>query len=134
MSERTKAGTFKKGVSGNPSGRPKSSKMTSKDRKEFKDDPMGALMYLMNTAETSVDVYKYAKELLPYCKPKLSSIKSEIEQETTVTIKIEGFEGISMEQPKQVVDESNVIDLTAEEVETVAADRVDQLKKAKKKK
>jgi hypothetical protein len=120
--KRTNKGTFKKGQSGNPSGRPKSSNLTAADRKNFKDSPMEALMYLMNTARTKEEVYKYAKELMPYVKPKLSSVKSEIEQETTVTVKIEGFEPIPLEA--QTVD---CIDLTAEEVEEVVKDRVEQL-------
>jgi len=122
MTTRTTKGTFKKGQSGNPSGRPKSSTLTEADRKKFKDNPMDALMYLMNTAKTKEEVYKYAKELMPYVKPKLSSVKSEIEQETTITIRIEGFEPIMLE-----AQDTSCIDLTEEEVDEVVKDRIEQL-------
>ena len=123
---RDKKGQFVKGKSGNPSGRPKSSNLTQKDRDGFKDDPMTALLYLMNTARTKEEVYKYAKELMPYCKPKLSSIKSEIEQETTITIKIEGFGDLSLEDKAKTI-EGDSINLTTEEIDNAVKDRVKEL-------
>ena len=130
VEKRTNKGTFAKGKSGNPSGRPKSSNLTAADRKNFKDSPMEALMYLMNTARTKEEVYKYAKELMPYVKPKLSSIKSEIEQETTVTIKIEGFEPIQLDaEDTPKIEEADYIDLTKDEVKAVADERVKELGK-----
>ena len=133
VEKRTAKGQFVKGQSGNKSGRPKSSNLTAADRGEFKDDPMRALYYLMNTARTKEEVYKYAKELMPYVKPKLSSIKSEIEQETTVTIKIEGFEPIKLEaEDVPAIENADYIDLTKEEVKDVADKRVKELAKPKK--
>jgi len=137
MVKRTSKGTFSKGVSGNPTGRPKAYKatpMTAKDSKKYKDDPKKALLHLLNTAETRDEVFKYAKELLPYVTPRLASIQSEVKTEKTVTIKIEGFEPLSLENKAdtaKVVEGECVEELTKESLEQLKKDKLSQVKPKK---
>jgi len=95
-------GKFQKGVSGNPSGRSKSTKLTAADRKklakmvedniEDKGFLKEVLAFLTEKAESVADVFKYVKEFAPYLMPKLSSIKSEINEVKEICIRIEGFD------------------------------------------
>jgi hypothetical protein len=122
MPSRDKEGKFVKGVSGNKSGRPKSAKLTQKDRDELvkivkdnvKDENLLSemLSFMLQRAEFITDVHKYLKEYAPFLAPKLSSIKQEIEQETTITIQIEGFEDINMidKTPEKGQIEADLID------------------------
>ena len=92
MAGRDDKGRFVKGgASPNPKGRPKKSKEPEVDSKKITGDPMKDLVHLLKTAKSRTEVFKYAKELLPYTNPKLSSVQSEIKEEKTVTITIEGF-------------------------------------------
>ena len=104
--KRNNKGQFAKGVSGNKSGRPASAKLTQKDRdnlvKIIKDNVKDKnllsemLAFMVERAEFVSDVHKYLKEYAPFLTPKLSSIKQEIEQETTIKIQIEGVEDIKI--------------------------------------
>ena len=95
-------GKFVKGVSGNPSGRSKSTKLTALDRKklvkiiEANITDAGflkeMLSFLTEKAESVADVFKYVKEFAPYLLPKLSSIKSEVSEVKEIKIRIEGFD------------------------------------------
>lgn len=98
MVVRNESGHFKKGVSGNPSGRPKSSKLTQKDKDALKafieaKDVDGMTAWLCERAETVSEAFKYIKELQPYLTPKLQSIKSEIREDKTITIQWQGEAG-----------------------------------------
>lgn len=125
---RTETGRFKKGQSGNMKGRPKKKPIPDVDNTQFKNNPMEALLYLLNNATSEAEVFKYAKELMPYCKPKLSSIQSEIKQEKTVTIHIEGF------QPLEVKNGNNakVIEGEALSIDELEAIKTSKLEKVKK--
>ncbi len=100
--ERNDSGKFVKGVSGNPSGRSKSTKLTAADRKKLvkiiEDNITDAgflkemLSFLTEKAESVADVFKYVKEFAPYLLPKLSSIKSEVSEVKEIKIRIEGFD------------------------------------------
>lgn len=104
--ERDSKGRIKKGQSLNKSGRPKSAKLTQKDRNELvkivedniqdKNLLSEMLSFMLERAELISDVHKYLKEYAPFLAPKLASIKQEIQEEKTVTIKIEGFQDMEM--------------------------------------
>ena len=106
VDKRDNKGQFVKGKSGNVSGRPKSAKLTQADRDEVvkiikdnvKDKSLLSemLSFMVERAELVSDVHKYLKEYAPFLSPKLSSIKQEIEQETTIRVVIEGIEDIEM--------------------------------------
>lgn len=126
MTKRTNKGTFAKGKSGNPSGRPK--KVVEQPvENTYGDDPMKALLYLLENARTKDEVFKYSKELMPYCKPKLSSVQSEVKQERTVTIQIEGFQPLELEDKSKVIDG----DFSVEDLEDKAAAKIEEIGKKK---
>ena len=125
------SGQFVKGQpSANPAGRPKKKPLPDIETAQFKDNPMEALIYLLNNATSEQDVFKYAKELMPYCKPKLSSIESQVKQDKTVTIKIEGFQPLEIENVGGKVIEGEVTqELTKDSLEQLKKDKLKDIKK-----
>jgi hypothetical protein len=127
------SGQFKKGQpSANPKGRPKKKPVPDVDNTQFKDNPKKALLYLLNNATTEQDVFKYAKALIDYCEPKLSSIQSQVKQEKTVTIQIEGFQPLEIEQAGGKVIEGEVVEddvLTKDSLEQLKKDKLKEVKK-----
>lgn len=118
---RDSKGRIKKGHSLNPTGRPKSAKLTQKDKDELvkivkdniKDKNLLSemLQFMLQRAENIVDVHKYLKEYAPFLTPKLSSIKQDIQEEKTIKIQIEGFSDMEMidktPKPKTIEDKND---------------------------
>jgi len=102
MTERDSKGRIKKGTSLNPSGRPKSAKLTQKDKDQLahivndniKDKNLLSemLQFMLERAENTADVHKYLKEYAPFLTPKLASLKQEVIEEKVITFRIEGLE------------------------------------------
>lgn len=89
--QRDAKGRLKKGYSGNPSGRPKTAKLTQKDKNELRKviaerDISKVLEFLCERAETIQDAFKYVKEFAPYLAPKLQTINSINKKDTTIEI------------------------------------------------
>ena len=116
---KNKAGHWKKGVSGNPTGRPKTEKLTAGDKKELKaltesGDIKGILAFMCERATTINDAFRYVKEFAPYLAPKLQSIQKvskvdntiKIEWQTEVMKKIENID----EEYDKLVGSPKVID------------------------
>lgn len=80
---------------------------------DFEGDPVKALTFLLNTASTREELFRYSKELMPYYKPKLSSIKNESKEDKTITIEI-----IGLHAEKQVT----LIDVNSGELQDVMKD------------
>jgi len=88
--ERTADGKFKKGVSGNPKGRPKKVKdgdLPKDFHDKVKSDPKKAYKELLKAASTRYEAAKYAKELMPYEYPKLSNVESVTKEIKAIEIK-----------------------------------------------
>jgi len=88
---KNKAGHWKKGVSGNPTGRPKTEKLTAADKKELKGiidkkDISELLGFMCERATTVNDAFRYVKEFAPYLAPKLQSIQNVSKVDNTITI------------------------------------------------
>lgn len=101
---------FIKGQSGNPSGRPKSIKLTTAQRELFKDDPKKALIWLMNTAEDRRELLAVARLVIDYCAPKLSAIKQEVIEDRTLTLR-----WIGMDKPVLDLEYSEVLNEAQEQ-------------------
>lgn len=89
--KRNAAGQFKKGVSGNPTGRPKAEKLTGKDKEEIRQliesrDIEKILGFLCERATHVNDVFKFVKEFAPYLAPKLQTINSINKTDNKITI------------------------------------------------
>jgi hypothetical protein len=116
--KRDNSGKFAKGTSGNKSGRPKTDKLTTKDKKELasiikdnvKDKTLMSemLTFMLERASTLTDVHKYFKEYATFLMPKLAQVKQEIVEEKTITIEIKGYGSITADTPKTI--EGEVID------------------------
>lgn len=115
-------GIMCKGFSPNPKGstrkkpKPKEiQELTEKDKKELKElitkkDMAKLSAWFAERASTADIAFKYVKELAPYIAPKLSSIQSEIKQDTSIKIEIAGFEALTVQ------NDAKVIEGTAEEI------------------
>ena len=98
--KKTNTGQFKKGVSGNLSGRPKTEKLTEKDRKELTEIFKSSIdkgnklkepiLFMLKRAQLVSDVFKIVKEFAPYITAKLSSVKTEVEEVKKLEITING--------------------------------------------
>lgn len=95
MTLRDKDGHFQKGVSGNPTGRPKSAKVTATDIREYarilreaaKSGDIGeAAVWLCQRANDTSELFKITKEFACYLAPKKSSVKTEVNEVKTLKI------------------------------------------------
>lgn len=104
MTERLKneKGQFIKGVSGNPSGVSKKSKLSKVDKDEIikmiedRSQPSLASDFLIASirkCETIEQAHKYMKEYLNYLTPKKASAKEAEIKDNSYNIIINGFEG-----------------------------------------
>lgn len=105
--DKKKKTQFKKGVSGNPAGRPKK-QTTNLDK--LKDDIIAAIKgnnvedLITNQVKAAKDeaaIRMILKEFMPYYKPKLQSIQSEVKQETKYVVEIKGFKPMSIDTDKK---------------------------------
>ncbi len=107
--KRDSKGRILPGCSGNKTGRPKTAKLTAKDKKELKGlwkslikdknaEPM--VNWLSERANDTNEVFKYFKEVLPYTIAKKASIKTEVNQIKTVRISF-----VAAEKPKTIEGE-----------------------------
>lgn len=92
-------GRIKKGKSLNPSGRPKTDKLTAKDKKEYRDilaaciekkDLGDAVLWLTERSSNTGEAFKYLKEFAGYIMPKLSSVKTDVTQVKELVISFAG--------------------------------------------
>lgn len=130
---------FKKGETGNPNGRPAKNKLPVpkkvlkqlKDAKSIEDKVEIAMNFLMENPSTYDDMFRIIKEIAPYAKPKLSSIKSEIQQDTNINIRIEGIMDLAVDNqgkalPKDVTPQldpaKDVTDIIDAEYSTIDPD------------
>ncbi len=86
MTERTTNGKFKKGVSGNPSGRPKSIIVDAETQAQLGDDPVETLRWLLRSAVTRKEKRQAALDLIEYVTPKLKSIQMQSKEEKHIVI------------------------------------------------
>lgn len=92
--------------------------LSAEDKKTLKElivsKNMSKLAAWFAERATTADLaFKYVKELAPYLAPKLSSIQSEVKQDTTIKIEIAGFENISLQHNPQ----EKIIDGTATHID-----------------
>ena len=132
MVKRNKDGTFKKGQSGNSTGRPKSHNLTQPDKNELKriiaeKDMSKVLEFLCERANSIDDAFRFIKEFAPYLAPKLQSTtninrndnriqitwKSEIDK--LVKNVDEEYERLTSQTDKGVID----VDIIPEEKDKV---------------
>lgn len=117
--KRNALGQLLPGQSGNVSGRPKTSKLSTKDKKEFvqifKDCVKGkqledAISWLCERANDTNEIFKLLKEFAPYIVPKLSSTKTEVNEIRQVRISFVAPE----EKPIKTIDQE-ILNITNEE-------------------
>lgn len=100
----------KGGKSANPLGRPKTVVipdivLDAKAKELYKDNPLKALMYLMNSAKSAGDLFKYAKAIIDYTNPRLSAVKQEISKtETFIIERADGFKLGEMKSSTEIID------------------------------
>lgn len=96
-----KTGQFVKGSSGNPGGRPKKSKLTTQDKKEFaailkeaskKGDIGDVAVWLVERANDTNELFRITKEFAKYLAPAKSSIKTEVNEVKELKITFQGIE------------------------------------------
>lgn len=106
--KRDAKGRLVKGAALNPGGRPKSQKLSEKDRKEYakvlqeaskKGSISDAAIWLCQRANDTTELFKITKEFAKYIAPAKSSVKTEVNEVKQLVI---SFEGDKEEQMKIV--------------------------------
>ena len=106
----SKGHLLKGGKSLNPAGRPKKKpiipiQMDKKTRELYKDNPLKCLLYLMNSATNEDKAYKYARAVIDYINPRLSSIKQEINKKQVFVIeRADGYKLGEMKRKDRYID------------------------------
>jgi len=90
--KRNAKGHILKGQSGNPSGRPKTHKLTQMDKNDLKKlitgkDISKVLEFLCERADTIDDAFRFIKEFAPYLAPKLQSTTNINRNDNRIEIK-----------------------------------------------
>lgn len=115
-------GRLMKGFSGNKSGRPKSNPSSSYDPSVHGKDAKAAMEHALETAVDRREALRIAKDLAPYQTPKLASVESKEQKDTTLTIRWEGEDTKEITM-KTVSDEEEVDKKLSKAIEDTKLDK-----------